>query len=96
LIKARRFVVAAAACIEVQPYLKCRVTRVTPTPVTDGSSEGDRKLSSIVAFLLGMGGGPEGEGMPRDVFRVVLTMLMPTWDPLRRGIVGEGGELRSA
>jgi len=33
--------------------------------------------------------------MPRDVFRVVLNMLMPSWDPLRRGGVGDGGEVRS-
>ena len=41
-----------------------------------------------------MGGGPKGEGMPRDVFRVVLDLVMPFWDPLRRGIVGEGGMLQ--
>jgi len=44
------------------------------------------KLRMLVAFLLGMEGGPEGGGMPQDVFRVVLDLLMPSWDPLRRGV----------
>jgi len=44
----------------------------------------------MLAFLVGMEGGPKGGGMPRDVFRVVLDMLMPTWDPLRRGVAGDG------
>ena len=38
----------------------------------------------MLAFLLGMKGGPAGEGIPRDVFRIVLDLLMPSWDPLRR------------
>lgn len=94
LIKARRFVVAAAACTEVPPYVKRRVAPVTQTAVTDGSNEDNCKLSSMVAYLLGVGGGPKNEGRPRDVFRVVMDLLMPTWDPLRRGIVGEGGTVR--
>jgi hypothetical protein len=37
-----------------------------------------------MAFVLGMEGGLENTGMPRDVFRGVFTdLLMPTWDPLR-------------
>jgi hypothetical protein len=32
--------------------------------------------------------GPEGKGMPRDVFRTVLDLLMSAWDPLRRGVAG--------
>ncbi len=48
--------------------------------------EEGRKLRTTLTFLLGLGGGPQGEGMPRDVFRVVLNMLMPPWDPLRRGV----------
>ena len=35
-------------------------------------------------FMFGMGGGPKGEGMPRDVFRVVLDLFMPSWDLLQR------------
>ena len=38
----------------------------------------------MLAFLLGIDGGPENTGMPRDVFRVVLDLVMPSWDPLRR------------
>ena len=40
-----------------------------------------------MAFLLGVEGGLKNEGMPRDVFRVVLDFLMPPWDPLRRNPV---------
>lgn len=36
-----------------------------------------RELHSILAFLLGFGGGPKDEGMLRDVFRVVMDLLMP-------------------
>lgn len=49
-----------------------------------------RKFHSLVAFLFGMGGGSKGEGMPRDVFLLVLDFLMPSWDPLWRGLVGVG------
>ena len=37
----------------------------------------------LVAFLLGVKVGAT-EGMPRDVFLLVLDFLMPSWDPLRR------------
>ena len=43
-----------------------------------------RKLRTLVAFLLGVEGGSEGEGMPADVFPVMIGFLMPSWDPLRR------------
>ena len=36
-----------------------------------------------MAFLLGVKVGAT-EGMPRDVFLLVLDFLMPSWDPLRR------------
>lgn len=60
-----------------------------------GPREGDekvddkqaRELRSLLAFLLGMEGGLKGEGMPREVFLLVLDMLMPSWDPLRRELV---------
>ena len=45
-----------------------------------------RKLRATLGFLVGLEGGPEGEGMPRDVFRgVFMELPMPVWDPLRRG-----------
>jgi len=43
-----------------------------------------RKLRTLMWFLLGVEGEPEGVGMPRDVFPVVLDLLMPLWNPLRR------------
>ena len=73
--------------------------RVILTPITGANKstkERRRKLRTMLAFVSGMSGGPKDKGMPRDVFRVVMDLLMPTWDPLRRGIVGEGGELQSA
>ena len=60
--------------------------RVAFVPVVgdhDDEEEEGHKLRAMLAFLFGMGGGPRGEGMPRDVFRVVLDLLMPPWDPLR-------------
>jgi hypothetical protein len=41
-----------------------------------------------MAFLLEVVGGWKNTGMPRDVFRVMLDLLMPTWDPLRRKSAG--------
>jgi len=55
----------------------------------DEGGEG-RKLRTTLAFLVGIRGGPWGEGMPRDVFRLELDLLMPSWDPLRRGIIVAG------
>ena len=44
-----------------------------------------RKFSAMLAFFLGIIDGPQNEGMPRDVFRVVMDFVMPSWDPLRKG-----------
>jgi hypothetical protein len=62
---------------------------LTLVPVTGGHTdiedeEESGKFRTMLNFLLGIGGGPEGGGMPRDVFRVVLDLLMPAWDPLRK------------
>jgi len=38
------------------------------------------KLATTLVFLVGL----EWVGMPWDVFWVVLDLLMPAWDPLRR------------
>lgn len=54
-----------------------------------------RKPRDLVAFLLGMGGGPKGESMPRDVFLLVLDFLMPSWDLLQRGLSGAGSLVRA-
>jgi hypothetical protein len=52
----------------------------------------------LVAFILGLGVGVEGQAVPRlpgGVFVVVMDMVMPSWDPLRKGVKGleyEGGK----
>jgi hypothetical protein len=48
---------------------------------TDVGVNERRNFLSMLEFLFGIGGGPEGEGMPRDVFWMVLDLLMPLWDP---------------
>jgi len=58
----------------------------------EDEDEESRKLHTLMAFILGVQGGPESTRMPRDVFRVVLDMLMPLWDPLRRRNAGRGGK----
>lgn len=67
------------------------MARVTMASVTGGQNneheEEDRELRTTLAFLFGMEGGP------KDVFRVVMDMLMPSWDPLRLGIVGTGASV---
>jgi hypothetical protein len=55
-------------------------------PQTDGEGEEGLNLRIALAFMCGVG----REGMPRDVFRVVMDLLMPSWDPLRRKIGGTG------
>lgn len=67
-------------------------------PLTGGQNDEDedderRALCTLLTFVLGMGGGPQGTGIPREVFRVVLDLLMPKWDSLRRGVVGMGSPL---
>ena len=89
--KARRLVVISRNAI-APSYLQARMAQALPLPrVTfvpvmgghGGENEESQKLRTMLAFVLAIGGGPEGHGMPRDVFRVVLDMLMPRWDPLR-------------
>jgi CheY-like chemotaxis protein len=84
LVKARRLVIISRNTI-APSYLQGRVAQALPLPrvglVPEADEEG-HKFRTMMAFFLGIGGGPEGHGMPRDVFRVVLDMLMPSWDPL--------------
>ena len=95
LVKVRRLIVAARRNIVAPSCLKGWVARGEPLPGvalvsvadshTDGEDEEDgRKFRTMLTFLLGIGGGPEDDGMPRDVFRLVLDLLMPAWDPLRK------------
>ena len=55
-------------------------------PVLGGQDDEEEviKLRTVLAFMCGVG----REGMPRDVFRVVMDLLMPSWDPLRRKDAG--------
>jgi len=100
LVKARRLAVAAHRNTVAPSCLQVRVARGQPLPwvalvplmngQTEGEDEGegeeeeDRKLRTTLAFLCGVG----RESMPRDVFRVVMDLLMPSWDPLRRKNTG--------
>lgn len=53
-----------------------------PVGYNSERDEKERKFRRMLAFVVGMGGGPEGQGMPRDVFRVVVEMLTLPWEPL--------------
>ena len=69
--------------------------RSAPPRKVTGSQADLKKFRNLMAFVLGMEGGPENTGMPRDVFRgVVLDLLMPTWDPLRRKSAGAAPPLQ--
>jgi len=50
----------------------------------DGEEEAS-KLRNMVSFLFESGGVPEGKRMPRRTFGVVADLLMPSWEPLRKG-----------
>jgi hypothetical protein len=56
---------------------------VALSPVMDGPN--DDELRTKLAWLVGVEGGG---GMLRDVFRVVLDLLMPWWHSLRRKAQG--------
>ena len=100
LVKARRLAVATKSNTVAPSCLQARVARGqplphVPMPLTDGQTEGEeeeeegeeiRKVRTTLAFMCGLG----REGMPRDVFRVVMDLLMPSWDPLRRKNAGTG------
>jgi hypothetical protein len=89
LVKARRLVMAGTRTTPPS-LLQCRLARGLPLPrVTLASmangqkdeedEEAKRKLRTMLAWLVGM----EGGYVPSEVFRVVLYLLMPFWDPLR-------------
>lgn len=102
LIKARRVVTLATSTHAIPSYLQDRVAQYLPLPCLmltstmdghdDSVGEG-RSFHIMIAFLLRMGGGPEGKDMPRGAFGVVLDLLMPRWDPLRRGLGQEEEQL---
>jgi hypothetical protein len=85
LVKARRLVVISRNTI-APSYLQGRVAQAQPLPhvalAPEAGGHGDEneegcKLRTMLAFLFTIGGGPEGHGMPHDVFRIVLDLLMP-------------------
>lgn len=91
LIKARRLVKVTDTAAPPS-YLQSRVTQGQPlphvaqTPVGGGTNirkKNELKIRTMLAFVCGVGSGPQGEGMPRKGFLVVLDFLMPTWDPVR-------------
>lgn len=92
LVKARLIFFAATNTANQPSCLQARLARDLPLPrVTSGAITGNkktkerrRKFLSLVTFLLGMEGGPKGNGMPQDVFLIVMDYLMPFWDPLRK------------
>jgi hypothetical protein len=106
LVKARRLVTVSRNTV-APFYLQRRVVdglplpRVALAPMAAGSDENEeeeeeegRTFRSMLAFVFGMEGGPENMGMPRDVLRVVVDLLMPTWDPLRRKHDDAGQQLQ--
>lgn len=62
-----------------------RVTEVRHrvTAATHDTDEEGLKVRNLMTFVIGLGGGPRGAGMPPDVFRIVMDYTMPSWDPLR-------------
>jgi hypothetical protein len=80
LVKGRSLVTISTSNVVAPSYLQKRVAQgqtfphVVLMPVTGSNklAKRPRKLRTLLAFVLGMEGGPEGEGMSRDVFRVVL------------------------
>ena len=91
LVKVRRLTVGATTIDTVLPsYLQGRaadgqaLSQVALASLMGGNNEDDEhKLRTTLVFVCGMSGEPKGEGMPQDVFRVVMDFLMPSWDPLR-------------
>jgi hypothetical protein len=95
LVKARRLVITATRTV-APSYLQQRAASGQPLPrvamvtLTDDQIDKDqeegRKLRTSLAFVVGL----EGKSMLREVFQIVMDLLMPSWDPLRRGLPGMG------
>lgn len=91
LVKARSLVLVTTSTAAVPSYLQGRVARNEPLPrvmlppVTGGNkrAKNRRKFRSMLAFLLDMRGGPNGQGMIEDLFGEVLDFFSPSRDPLR-------------
>jgi hypothetical protein len=98
LVRTRRLIMATTSNTLMPPsFVQDRLARGQPLPgvvlAAEAGGEDDeqkgREFKTTLAFLVGMEGGPVAGGvMPRDVFRVALDMLMPSWDPLKHKAVG--------
>lgn len=90
LVKARHLAAAANSNAVAPSCLQGRMARGQPlprvalVPLTDGQNDDEeeegRKFRTALAFMCGLGRA----AMPRDVFRVVMDLLMQPGDPLRR------------
>ena len=90
LVKARRLAVTtnsntvAPSCLQAQSLP--RIALAPPMDDHNGEEKDEEeweeicKLCTTLALVCGL----ERGGMPRDVFRVVMDLVMPAWDPLGR------------
>lgn len=90
LVHARRLVVAAtnggrATWAQARLGQDNALPLVVPLNVYLQGEEGNRrrKLRKTLSFVVGLD-GPGGKTLPGGVFVHMMTMLMPTWDPLRK------------
>lgn len=93
LVLTRRLVVASYGNGVLSSYLQHRVANGQPLPHVSmtldmvdhkDEDEGGRNFRNLLAFLVGKGGGPGSKDMPAGVFRIVLDLLIPSWDPRRK------------
>lgn len=93
LVHIRRLALAAAGGSATASWVQTRKDHHRPLPSVDMVVENtrhqrnnkSRSLRKTLAFVLDTPQEMEQErrGMPKDVFLVMMDMLMPAWDPLR-------------
>jgi hypothetical protein len=71
----RRLVVATTGPAAAMSFIQGRMARLQLLPRVVVTVGRDDEFRTMVPFLLGMEGGRKSEGMPLDVFRVMLSML---------------------
>jgi len=98
IVKARRLVVCGRGIVPMPSYLQRRVRRGEPLPLValappaqPEDREEAHRLQTLLAFVLGMEGGPAGKGMDRRAFCLMMDMLMLPCDSLRPGLDGHDG-----
>lgn len=101
LIKARRLSsvlsTTTSTSAVVPSYFQRRLAQGLPLPrlvLATGyvDDEREQKLCALMGFVLGMEGGSKGQGMPPEVYRLVLALVMLAWDGRRSGV--DGGQRR--